>query len=80
MHCEIIRFTANDFRRREYANSGLRARSPASSNASQLENADPLNCGGLCDDDLEDICPAIEVGNLGHISCGTEVSVVRCLS
>ena len=77
-HCEIIRFMANDFQHREYANSGLRGRSPAPSNASQSENADLLNCGGLCDDDLEDIRPAVEeVGSPGLISHGNEVSVVR---
>jgi hypothetical protein len=80
MHCEIIRFTAEDFHCKKYAKSGLRARSPSNTTElSQSEDADPFEHGGLCDDDLEDVQPAVVEGP-SYLSCGNEVSVVCHLS
>ncbi|KAF8260211.1 hypothetical protein EI94DRAFT_1706466 [Lactarius quietus] len=58
----VGRFTAEDLRCKNYANSSLRARyltPPDAAEPQQSSVADPFDFGGLCDDDLDNVRPVL---------------------
>ena len=74
IYSEMSRFTAQVLHSKNYASSCLRQQSLTPPDIALSQITDQFVLGGLCDDDLEDTCPAmVEQSQQDITSCRNEV-------